>query len=308
MARPAQLGHAGLFVVLISLPYFSPQAERAGKAEASSMVELVRSAVANYKARQAQRNDYTYLERVVRTEFDRNGKPNGQITGTYEIMFLKGAPYRRLLRINDEPPRPELEKLEQQLLEAEARMREAGKGDYQPVRTSFFAPVDQLMEGFRLHWRGRQVLNGRDVQMIEAVPDDKHLPSSPKQDYARHFRMKVWIDTKEAQIVRVESRVAGESVAIDQDGIGFFQDRSSPDVQIHSQKFRVEVARGTASDMEWTKVNDEAWLPSRSYWNTRKMTVTNIPSEQKPLSIRVELTCSYSDYKKFRVNTRIAPE
>lgn len=309
MARLAQLGGAGLFVLLVFLSHASSlPARAAAKPDTADVADLVRRAVENYQHREAQREKYTYLARVVRTEFDRNGKAKGRITGTYEIMFLKGAPYRRLILINDLPLSPEQETLEQQLLEAEAKMREAGEGNPQPVHTSFSAPVDQLTKGFRLRRRGKQVLNGREVQVVEAVPDGQPLAASPEQEYARHFRMKVWIDVAEAQIVRVESTVVGKGAAIDQDWIGFSRDRSSPEVEFSTEKHRVEVAPGTVSDTEWIKVNDEVWLPARSYWKTRKMTVMGISSTQRPLSFPVEVTSSYSEYKKFRVDTRIVPK
>src|SRR5262249_36323695 len=121
MARLAQLGRAGLFArlvfILIFLQYFTPQSARAAaKPDAANVTDLVRRAVANYKARQAPRENYTYAERVVRTEFDRNGKAKFNQKAAYEIMFLKGAPYRRLVQINDQPLSPQQEKLEQQLL------------------------------------------------------------------------------------------------------------------------------------------------------------------------------------------------
>jgi hypothetical protein len=307
MDRLAQLGRAGLFALLFFLSYFTPQFARAAATpDAANVADLVRRAVANYQARQAQRDHYTYLERVVRTEYGPTGKVKGHITGTYEIMFLRGAPYRRLVRINDQPLSPQLQTLEQQLLEAETKVRQDG-GKPQPVRTSFSAPVDQLTEGFQLRKRGKQMLDGREVQIIEALPDDEHRPAGPEQDYARNFRMKLWIDAAEAQIVRVESRVVGERVALEEEGIAFSWNGFSTGPQFSTVKHRVEVARGTVNDMEWTKVNNEAWLPKRSYWKAAKMTVT-VSSEQKPLRIPIELTCSFSDYKKFRVDTRIVPE
>lgn len=301
----AQFGRAGLFVALIFLDCFSPQLAGAGKPDAVNIGDFVRRAVANYKARQAQSEKYTYLARIVRTEFDQKGKAKGHIIGTYEIMFLQEMPYRRLIRTNDQPLSPEQEKTEQQYLEAEAKIRKAG-GNRQPDSTIFTVPIEQLTEGFRLRGRGRRFLNGREVQVIEAIPDDRYRPATPAQDYARHFQMKLWINA-EAQIVRVESRVVGESVAIDQDWIQFSQGSSSQDVETFSQNHRAEIARGSVSETEWTKVNDEAWLPTRNYWKTKKMTVT-FSSAARPMSFPVEITSSYSNYQKFRVDTRIVPE
>jgi hypothetical protein len=50
----------------------------------------------------------------------------------------------------------------------------------------------------------------------------------------------------------------------------------------------------------WKKVNDEAWLPAR-YWfkgEVRYM-MSNVPAETEQ---------TYTDYKKFRVETKITSE
>jgi hypothetical protein len=145
------------------------------------------------------------------------------------------------------------------------------------------------------------------VQVVEAIPADDYRPAGPEQEYARQFQMKLWIDMAEAQIVRVESRVVGERAAIDQT-LGLSWSGSSASPEFSTVKQRVEVTHGTVNDMEWTKVNDEAWLPARSYWKTAKMTIVGLSSKGKPLSFPTELTCTYSDYKKFRVDTRIVPQ
>src|SRR5882672_6334076 len=107
MARLGQLSRFLLLAAFVFLPHLSAQAAKSAKPDPSSVTELVRRAVSNYKAREAQRDNYTYLMHVVRTDYGRPGKRKGKITGTYEIMFLEGEPYRRAITLNGHSLSPE---------------------------------------------------------------------------------------------------------------------------------------------------------------------------------------------------------
>ncbi len=268
------------------------------------MTELVRKAVANYKTREAQLENYTYLAHFVRTEFDRHDKPRGQTTFTDEIIMLEGAPYQRTILYNGSPLSPEREKQQEMLLAAEATARRAGYNK-QPVHLFRLAPIAHLPDEFRLRRRGKQLIDGRLVQVIEALPVDAKAPASPDQEYARHFKIKLWIDADEAQIVRLESEVV-RSLALAQDTFGGSADLKFPDMKT----LRCEYARGTTTVMEWTKVNGEAWLPKWASWKTPKETVSGLVSTQPEtrLSFPDQRTATYSDYKKFHVETRVVPK
>src|SRR5215813_12699976 len=129
-----------LLVALIFPPHLLAQRAKAAKPDPATITELVRGAVANYKSREAQLDNYTYLAHVARTEFDQNAKPKGQITGTDEIMMLEGAPYRRTISLDGRPLSPEREKEQEMLLAAEASARRAGYNNH-PVHNSFLAPI-----------------------------------------------------------------------------------------------------------------------------------------------------------------------
>jgi hypothetical protein len=302
MLGPGQLCRLALLAPLLLFLHLFAQTE----ANPSDVTEMVRTAATNFKSREPQRNDYTYLAHIVRTEFDRDGQPKGNISGTYEIMFLEGSPYRRLIQANGQPLSQEREKHEQLLEAAEAERRRSGEGSRQTLRASFSTLIAQLPEQFRLRSRGKQLQEGRQALMIEALPDAQRPPTMPEQEYARHFKLKVWIDLAETQIVRIESQVISDKLSLDQDLPSF-----SPDMQLAGMKrFRVEVAHGTTDAMEWTKVNDEAWLPKSAYWKTARETLVDVSSSQPmaPVSFPVQLTWSFSDYKKFRVDARVVPK
>ena len=303
MAGLAQLPGLLLLVTLFFGLHPSPQDAKAAKPDSSSVAELVGRAVANYKNREAQLDNYTYLAHVVRTEFDRHSHPTDQITGTDEIMFLEGAPYRRVVLLNGRPLSAEQLQQRDIILEGEARARRAGHNNH-PVQTFFPAPIAQLPQQFRLRRRGKQILDGREVLLIEALPDDQHQHAGPDQEYASHFKMKLWIDVTEAQIVRAESEVVRDGLAFERDAASFLPGPRFSGITT----YRIEIARGSVAAMQWTKVNNEDWLPQWSSWKTPRETFIALsPQPRTPLSARDRSFTTYSDYKKFRVGTRIMP-
>lgn len=292
-----------LLAALFLPSHLVSQDTKTAKPDSSSVAELVGRALANYKIREAQLENYTYLASVVRTEFDRHGKPTGEITGTDEIMMLEGAQYRRTILLNGRPLSPEQEKEQQIMLEAEAAARRAGHNQH-PVRLSSFVPIVQFPDEFRLRWRGQGSLDGSHVQVIDALPFEADERDSADHEYARHFRMKLWIDADEAQIVRVESEVI-RTLTLDQDLLGFRDQKFSG-----VGAWRFEYARGTKTVMEWTKVNGETWLPKWSSWKAPKETVTDLAPARTagPLKFRDQRTQTFSNYKKFRVDSRVVPK
>ena len=309
MSGLARLQRLSFQIALIVFPNLcqmpAAQATSSGSGTpAVAVTELVREAVANYKVRQARQNDYTYLARLERTDFDRHGKVFDHIIGTYEIMFLSGAPYRRRIRSDDQPLSPEQEKQEQILLEAEARARQAGNTSQPPAPTSFLAPVAQLPNEFHLRSRGRQRVNGRQLQVIDAMPKNEDQPVQPEQEYARHFHMRLWIDTNEFQIVRLEAKVINGAIEIDPPMLV-----SNPTAHFsRDQEIRYVIAPGAEIAEEWTKANDEAWLPMRLHQRTTKESTVSIAPGAAPMVFATEFTWTYSEYKKFRVDTHVVPK
>lgn len=302
LARLQRLSVQIALIVFSNLCLMPPA--QAVSSDTSAINELVRKAVANYKARQPQQNEYTYLAHLDRTDFDRHGKVFNHVTSSYEIMFLAGAPYRRLILSNGQPLSPEQERQEQILLEAEARARRAGSTSQQPGLTSFLAPVAQLPDEFHLRARGRQRLDGRELEVIDATPKTEDQPVQPEQEYARHFHMRLWIDTREFQIVRLEAKVAKGTIEIDRTTLV-----STPEPHFSGDReIRFVIAPGAVIAEEWTKVNDEAWLPNRLHTRTTRKSTASVSPGVAPLVFASELTWTYSAYKKFRVDTHIVPK
>lgn len=286
------------------------------KRNTADVHDVVRHAVANHLQRETVRNDYTYLARVRWTDFVARGKSKPRYTETYEIMFLEGAPYSRHIAHNGRPLPADQEKLEEGLLQAEAKARRA-ETNRPPGRLLGYEQTSQstwtlqyLTTEFNLHEKGTSVLNGRQVQIVEARPREKPEHLETARDYARHFKTTLWIDVTEQQIIRAKEELIEDNLVMTQPGLTIAYPVTPEDPQIsESGKGHITYPRGSVFMIQWTKVNGEAWLPQTSYSKFKATVVFERPAgELTPRQeFRRDLETTYSDYKKFRVKSRIIP-
>lgn len=299
----------GVLVFLALLPVFVPAATTPPeKRGAIDINELVRHAAANFKGREDLRNDYTYLAHYVWSSSDPRRRRPRPSTADLEIVFLEGEPYMRQIRYNDQPLPPEEEKRQIALMEAFTRARREAKsrpGGLPAFYTALEFPVAQLPDAFDLHMKGRQRLGDREVYVIEAIPKDNQNPADAGQEHARHFKMKLWIDPAEAQIVKVEAEVVKEIVVTGIPTIPGPVANETPMV-FESQRIRRLYKPGSVINEEWTRLDDGAWLPKHTYAKVQERIWLELPrADSSPW--REVRDCTYSGYKKFRVKTTILP-
>jgi len=278
--------------------------------------DLVRRAIANHVQRELIRNDYTYLAHMRWTDSGYCGRSRPYCTESYEIMFLEGAPYTRHTAHNDQPLSADVEKLEEAMLQAEAKARRAGAGNKQGSTLGYMMEskstwtLDHLTTEFSLRGKGTSVLNGRRVYVVEALPREKpgHLDSTV--DYPLYFKTTIWIDIEEQQIVRAKEELIEDNLIITQPAIHLRYPLTPEARQIYeSGKSHGTYARGAFFVIQWTKINGEAWLPQVTHSKFKVWIVHESPAGEmsRRVEFRRKIDTTYSDYQKFVVKTRIVP-
>ncbi|HEX3091031.1 MAG TPA: hypothetical protein VHW72_00335 [Candidatus Angelobacter sp.] len=299
----------GALVFLALLPVSSPAGpDRSEKRAAIDINGLVRQAAASFKAREDLRNDYTYLAHYVWSSFDTRGRRPRPSTADFEIVFLEGEPYMREIKYNDQPLPPEQEQRQLAMMEAFAKARREAKsrpGGLPAFYTAFELPVAQLPDAFDLHMKGRQRLDDREVYVIEALPKVNQNPADAGQEHARHFKMKLWIDPEEAQIVKIEATVVRELVVTGVPTVlGPIANETLLVIEPQQQRFLYKA--GSVIGEEWTRLDDGAWLPKHTHAKIQERIWLELPrADSSPW--REVRDCTYSGYKKFRVKATIVP-
>jgi hypothetical protein len=345
----------GLIALLLLLMAVTLRPAEAAKspddAQKIDVQELVRQAVINFNTRESLPRDYTYMENLM---VDHPDKKHGHSTDTFEVIEIKGHPFRRHVAHNgqkvaeeespeqDEEYRAKWLEVDHKILEEEIKpgqtkeslaaavqkiMDEAGLKDWKPqlfappsipsmgvvtfaqTLYQFKLPLQDLNQKFHLKFKGEHVLDDRKTYVVQANP--RHLKDDA--DPAGNFKIKVWIDQREMQIVKVEGE-AIQSGPLAHANYAAFSSKILSREEIAERKKQLEASQlfysdDTAITEEWTKVNDEAWMLRRRHVKGSHVFIVQGQRRyfRSNLSMPVEYDTVDTNYKKFHVGHRILP-
>jgi hypothetical protein len=83
----------------------------------------------------------------------------------------------------------------------------AALAKYEKKRRDRAELVDGSLTSFNLKWIGREMMNGRDCDVMEATPNPAFRSHSLAQEVLTHATAKVWVDHEANQIVRGEAHI-----------------------------------------------------------------------------------------------------
>jgi len=245
---------------------------------------IVRRALQEDTAAAAVARNYTYLEhQELRT---RDGaKMKVRDSSTWDVTLLEGSPYRRLVARNGQPLSPkeqqqEEEKLRQSIesrrheTDAERQQRIA---DWHRREERQHEPLREIPDAFDLRFAADETVEGQPVYVIEGTPKPGYKPKTKNAFFLPKVKGRFWITKQGFQCVKLEFQTLD---TISWGGIV------------------ARVAKGTRVTVEQTYVNGEVWLPKRIL----------VSGSARVLLVRGytgELSLSYSDFKKFTVDSRV---
>jgi hypothetical protein len=250
--------------------------------------DLIREAAEKDIENDKKQRDYTYIQREQEHRLDGKGQVKSSESRTYEIMVLYEEPVRKLIAKNDKPlndadATKEDEKV-QKIIEkrknesAGDRRKRLEKQDKDREDGRRF--VKEIADAYNFRSAGKQNLDGRQTQVIDADPRPGYEPHMKDAKFLPKFRFRVWLDQTEKQWVKLDIQ------CIDTVSVGLFL---------------LRVHKGSNIQIEQVRVNDEVWLPRHV-----NLKLDARLALLKGLSIAEDVT--YRDYKKFRTDTRIVPE
>jgi hypothetical protein len=313
--------------------------------------ELVRQAVINFNTRESLPRDYTYLEN---RSMDHPDNARGRTTDTYEVIEIKGHPFRRHVVHNgqkvaeqedpehDEEYRAKWLEVDHKILDEQIKpghtkeslaaavqkiMDEAGLRDWKPqlfaptplphmgvvvfgqTLYQFKLPLQDLDQKFHLKFKGEHIFEGRKTYIVQADPRNTKDDADP----AGNFKIRIWIDQKELQIVRVEGK-AIRSGPLAHAQYAAFSSKTLSTKEIDERKKQLEASQlfygdDTVVTEEWSKVNDEVWLPRRRHVKGSHVWIVEGQRRffRSNFSLPIEYDTVDTNYKKFRVGHRIVP-
>jgi len=203
---------------------------------------------------------------------------------TYDVLQIEGTMWRRLIAKDDRPLPPDEERKEQQRIDKETRKRASESPADRQKRIAKHKKEQQddeemqreILEAFNFRLAGRESISGVPCLVIEATPKPGYRPRRKQAGMMKHFAGRLWITEATNNFVKSEARV------LDDISFGWFL---------------AKLRKGGQFAVERTRVNEEVWLP-------RSISL-RLGGRALIKQINMEVQATYSDYKKFRVDSRI---
>jgi len=240
--------------------------------------EIVRRAAEHNQQNSNNGRNYTYLQRQDTRELDHSGQVKSRKVETWQITYLDGSPYRRLVARNDQPLSADEQKAEEEKLRWNAEQRRMETSDERAHRVAEWQrradrqrdPIKEVPDAFDFTLLGEEQVAGRAVYRIEANPKPGFKPKSQFAAIFPKVKLHLWVDKADCQGARIEMEVL--------DSISF-------------GGFVVRLTKGTRLLIEQTRVADDLWMPKRFSLNAAAR-ILLIKGFNR------EMDFTFSDYKK----------
>lgn len=249
--------------------------------------EIVRRSVNLDRNNWIKRADYTWVGRSRERHFDSHDRVTSDRQEAWEMLILDGLPFARTIERDGKPLPPAEQRKQQQKLDKETAKLESQTpeekqrraADFEKSRRRERAFLLEIPDAFDLKIEGSDKVDGQDVWVISGVPKPGYRAKSRDGAALAKIRGKMWIEKAGYQWVKVEAET------FDTISFGLILARLNP---------------GARLVLEQTRINDELWLPRREYMIGRgRIALFKRVAEDDEIT--------WTDYKKFQVDSRIVP-
>jgi len=206
---------------------------------------------------------------------------------TYDVFWLDGTEYKRLLEKDGKPlgekqAHEEQAKLDREI-EKQKRESESDRRKRQEKERRELEDERQVRrevtQAYNFSLLGEEVVNGRSCWKIQADPKPGYRPVHKDAKFLPKMHGTVWIDKDNYEWARVDA----ESLDTISAGLGLLR-----------------VGKGFRFLLEQQYVNNEIWAPVN----------IQIKATAKALFLvggNFDVTISFKDYKKYSVNSTVTP-
>lgn len=161
---------------------------------------------------------YTFVEEATHYSYEKDGSRKQRYTETFDVIFVEGLPFRKLVARNGKPlPPKERAQVEKAMRETAADRRKRprpvpGGQIFMNGRTIDIGTNSELPSLFDVTLAGEEEIRGHKVWVIDAMPKTGRAPASEHEREVMSFRRKYWIDQAESVPVRVQFTVTDAGV------------------------------------------------------------------------------------------------
>jgi len=254
-------------------------------AAADDPKEIIRRALQRNAHNDEISRQYTYLQRNDIRTLDGAGNLKHRDLQTFDITLLEGSPYHRLTARDDKPLPPQEETRQREQLKKSIEQRRSETpaqrqqriADWERKRNRERENLREVPDAFNFRLAGEEQIDGVPVWVIEGTPRAGFKPKSREAAYFPKIKDRIWVAKSDYTPVKIAIET------LDTISIG---------------AFLVRLAKGGRIGVEFSRVNDEVWLPKH---------VSVIASARLFLvkGFHLDADFTFSGYKKFSAESRI---
>lgn len=247
--------------------------------------DIVRRSLRNDTMNFERSREYAFQRHEVVRRLDRKGNAQKVETSTFDVVGIGGELYSKLVARDGRPLNEKDAKAAQQKMDAAIRKRQQESPQARARRLEERRKQElegrrfmlEIPEAFSFRLVAEEVLDGRDVWVLDAEPRPDYKPKVKRAEILKKFKGRLWIDKREYQWVRVE----GET--IDTVSFGLVLAR---------------LGKGAKIVFEQRPVNGEVWLPH--------LATARIDARVAVLKeFRVDSEVRWSGYRRFQTDSRV---
>ncbi len=271
---PARIALAAVFPVVLALA--APAQDQPPLPEGNA---YVRSVIGGARPQDAFINDYSYDLEESREHLDREGRATSRETRRYEVYFVKTRPVRRLVSRNGAP----LGAAEQAEVDRKAEAQAKAIAEGKTVSEQPGLRLATLLESFDFKTVGRELREGRPTLVFDFEPRPGAAPKARGDRAAdavtRILTGRLHVDEADRRVAKLEARNAPGQ-------------KASVATGVKVGEFELL--------MEYGAIDGQVWLPRK---------VLTLASGRAFLfkTFRIRTTATYSNYRRFRVDTEEKP-
>ena len=260
----------------IALPAFASAQDDNALPEGNA---YVRSVIGGARPQDALINDYSYDVEESRERLDKDGDTTSRETRRYEVYFVKTRPVRRLDSRNGAPLSPS----EQAEVDRRAEAHAKAIAEGQTVSEQPGLRLSTLLDSFDFKTVAREEREGRPTLVLDFEPrkkaDSKAQGDRAAEAVTRILIGRLHVDEADLRVARLEARNApGQKASV------------ATGVKVGTFELL----------MEYGAIDGQVWLP-------RKVVTLATGRAFLFKTFRIRSTTTYSNYRRFRVETEEKP-
>ena len=165
---------------------------------------VIQRAIAIDKEQTPIQRQYAYVEELRNQQVEKDGRLGAVDTKTFDVIFLEGEPFRKLILADGKPLPPDKQKkVDQEMEKTRDERRKARRSGLTHIeRTVQIGGLAELLKYFDNRVTEEETVRGHLSWVMESTPKRDYKPRSKEEEQIMSWNHKTWFDQQEGAQVQ----------------------------------------------------------------------------------------------------------